>query len=49
MEDEWGYVSVDELSELTFHGVPAIEIDRFFKPTRANVILMEESACTSLP
>lgn len=52
MEDEWGYISVDELSDLRFHGVPAIEIDRYFKPMRTNVALMEEPnfvGQTSLP
>lgn len=52
MEDEWGYISVDELADLRFHGVPAIEIDRFFKPMRSSVALMEEPSFvghTSLP
>lgn len=52
MEDEWGYINVDELADLRFHGVPAIEIDRFFKPMRSSVALMEEPnfvGHTSLP
>lgn len=52
MEDEWGYVSIDELADLRFHGVPAIEIDRYFKPMRSNIALMEEpryTTHTSLP
>ena len=52
MEDEWGYISVDELAALCFHGVPAIEIDRYFKPMRSNVALMVEPnfvGNTSLP
>jgi hypothetical protein len=52
MEDEWGYISVNELADLRFHGVPAIEIDRYFEPMRSNVALMEEPnfvGHTSLP
>lgn len=43
MEDEWGYINVDELADLRFHGIPAIEIDRFFKPMRTNVAIMQEA------
>lgn len=52
MEDEWGYISVDELTDLRFHGVPAIEIDCYFKPVRSNVALMDAHnfmGQTSLP
>lgn len=32
--DEWGYISIRELAELTLRGthVPHIEIDRYFEP-----------------
>ena len=29
-EDEWGYISIDELTDITWNGVPRIEIDRYF-------------------
>jgi len=29
---EWGYVSIDELEELRFLGVPRIEVDSGFQP-----------------
>ena len=32
--DEWGTVSIDELMELRFHGIPRVEIDRSFAPTQ---------------
>lgn len=34
--DEWGYISIRELAELTVRGtlVPHIEVDRHFRPTR---------------
>lgn len=50
--DEWGYISIDELADLTFHGVPMIEIDRHHKPVPTNIVLMEEPRHvekTSLP
>jgi hypothetical protein len=50
--DEWGYISIDELADLTFHGVPMIEIDRYHKPIPTNIALMEEPRHvekTSLP
>ena len=33
--DEWGYISIRELAEITLRGtqVPHIEIDRHFEPT----------------
>lgn len=52
IEDEWGYISIDELADLTFHGVPMIEIDRHHKPVATNIALMEEPHFvqkTSLP
>ena len=51
-EDEWGYISIDELADLAFHGVPMIEIDRHHKPVPTNIALMEEPRHvekTSLP
>ena len=51
-EDEWGYISIDELANLTFHGVPMIEIDRHHKPVPTNIALMVEPKFTdktSLP
>ncbi len=30
--DEWGYVSIDELADLTRLGIPMIEVDLFFSP-----------------
>jgi len=31
-EAEWGYVSIDELEELRFLGIPRIEVDAHFTP-----------------
>ncbi len=36
--DEWGYVSIDELAELRWNGIPRIEVDLYFKPTRFSEI-----------
>jgi hypothetical protein len=30
--DEWGSISIDELLELKWNGIPRIEINRYFKP-----------------
>ena len=37
--DEWGSVSIDELLELRWLGIPRIEIDKYFKPTRSSEII----------
>ena len=37
--DEWGSVSIDELMELTWHGIPRIEIDRYFQETFSSEII----------
>jgi hypothetical protein len=29
---EWGYVSIDELEELRFLGIPRVEVDHHFTP-----------------
>lgn len=50
--DEWGYISIDELADLMFHGVPMIEIDRYHKSVASNIALMEAPQYvdkTSLP
>lgn len=31
-EAEWGYVSIDELEELKFMGIPQVEVDAHFTP-----------------
>ena len=36
--DEWGTVSIDELMELRWHGIPRVEIDRHFAPTNFKCI-----------
>lgn len=36
--DEWGYSSIEELAGITFHGVPAIEVDLYFSPTRFSAL-----------
>jgi hypothetical protein len=41
--DEWGDVSIDELMELQWMGIPRIEIDRFFVPTLSSVIIGNKS------
>jgi hypothetical protein len=33
-ESEWGYFSLDELTEVKFHGIPAVERDLHFNPTK---------------
>lgn len=30
--DEWGYIDIQELSEIKFHNIPRIELDQFFIP-----------------
>lgn len=50
--DEWGYISIDELADLTFHGVPMIEIDAHFEPNNAAKVFMltnNMAALASLP
>jgi hypothetical protein len=37
--DEWGTVSIDELMALRWLGIPRIEIDRYFCPVRASMII----------
>ena len=39
-EDEWGYISIDELTDITWNGVPRIEIDRYFNPSVTNIVAM---------
>ena len=39
-EDEWGYISIDELTNITWNGVPRIEIDHYFKPVVTNIVAM---------
>lgn len=39
--DEWGYASIDELAELRWNGIPRIEVDLYFKPTRFSEIDFE--------
>lgn len=34
LEKEWGYFSLDELRSVTFRGMPCVERDLHFKPTR---------------
>lgn len=36
--DEWGYIPVDELMTLRWHGIPRIEIDQYFDPRPASTI-----------
>lgn len=36
--DEWGYVSLIEMADITFHGVPSIEVDVFFSPRPMSTI-----------
>jgi hypothetical protein len=40
--DEWGSVSIDELVELRWLGIPRIEIDRYFKKTKSSVITQSD-------
>ena len=39
--DEWGTVSIDELADIGWCGIPRIEIDKFFKKTRSSEIIGE--------
>lgn len=39
--DEWGYVSIDEVAELRWNGIPRIEVDLYFKPVPFSRIDLE--------
>ena len=37
--DEWGYIDVQELSELKIYGIVRIELDQFFRPEDAKSVI----------